>query len=104
MENAEWYNNFEEEAKALAEKIDEENEVAREEARCLLQNAERNKRAVMVKKLMEDSRFLSGRPSVQKRILLAQTLFPDLDHGTVRVIVSEADSELWLAKTGQKEP
>ena len=48
------------------------------------------------KTLCEHPKFNDGRPSREKRIYLAESLFPDLDRMLILRIVDEAANMLWM--------
>jgi hypothetical protein len=95
---ADWLDDFEQAAEAATEEMDH----VREEAERRLQDEERKKNSPYLQKLIADPRFSSGRPSAAKRALLAKTLFPNLDEGEIRIIITQAENEFWLTNAGRK--
>ncbi|MGX5733892.1 hypothetical protein [Bosea thiooxidans] len=102
-ETAGWFDEFEDEAEALA---DEQREAMRDElnraqeAEARQADSEEKKRlAPIIKRLLADPRFLASKVSASKRLALAEALFPKLDRTTLRKAVDRAASELWLRES-----
>ncbi|MGO6943184.1 hypothetical protein [Rhizobium johnstonii] len=100
VETADWFDDFEEEAEALADvradefraEFDREQEAERQQR----EDDEKRRLAPIVKKLVADPRFVAPKISAAKRITLAETLFPDVDRTTIKKVVEKAVAEIWL--------
>ena len=55
--------------------------------------------AACVAALKTDERFTKGRTNKAKRLLLARTMFPDLQDAVLNAAIRQAEAELWLANT-----
>jgi hypothetical protein len=53
--------------------------------------------AACVAALKGDERFTKGRTNKAKRLLLASTMFPDLQNAVLNAVIRQAEAELWLA-------
>lgn len=91
-EEAEWLTEFEEQADDLEEHLADDRR-RMENGESAREDAERRRYA---KTLCEHPKFNDGRPSREKRIYLAESLFPDLDRMMILRIVDEAASMHWL--------
>ena len=104
VEDTDWFAEFETEAEALKQELDEareeREEKSREQSERALAVERREQFAPLIKQLIADPRFSGPKVGVAKRTVLAQTLFPDLDNGTIRAIVEQAENDHWLASSG----
>ncbi len=95
---ANWLADFESEMKLLIEEIedarlqDEQEKTANDQRRL----------SSKVQQLMADPRFSASHVGVAKRTVLAETLFPELDHDSIQIVVEKAEREHWLATAGRK--
>ncbi len=55
-----------------------------------------------IKTLKGDERFTKGRTKQSKRLLLAKSMFPDVETGLLQSIVRQAEAELWLDKANER--
>ncbi|MFM0002046.1 hypothetical protein PQR57_13540 [Paraburkholderia dipogonis] len=92
FEQADWLTRFEEEAEELEAQLVEERR-RRENGDLAREDTERRTYA---KTLCEHPTFNEGRPSREKRIYLAESLFPDLDRMMILRIVDEAANMHWM--------
>lgn len=103
VETADWFDEFDIEADALAEARDDEMRAAfdrdQEAERSRREADERKRLAPIVKKLIADPRFNAPKISAAKRLTLAETIFPDEDRTTLKKAIDRATSELWLGSS-----
>jgi hypothetical protein len=92
FEQTDWLTEFEREADALQTQLAEDRR-RRENGDFAREEAESRRYA---KSLCEHPKFNEGRPSREKRIYLAESLFPDLERGAILRIVEEAANMHWL--------
>ncbi len=104
IEDADWFADFESEAEALLEELqqtrEEREQKNREESERKLAAEQRKRLAPHIKRLMADPRFSAPKVGVAKRTALAEALFPDLDRETIRAIVERAENDHFLASSG----
>ncbi|NEK40637.1 hypothetical protein GR250_04215 [Rhizobium leguminosarum] len=100
VETADWFDDFEEEAEALADvradEITAEFDREQEAERQRRETDEKKRLAPIVKKLVADPRFVAPKINTAKRVTLAETLFPAVDRATIKKAVEKAVTEIWL--------
>lgn len=96
VQTTDWCDRFEEEADQVREEITVAGRVAQAEADERLEIGLRERSRI----LAAHPAFTQGRPNIEKRFALAESLFEDLDAEGVRRVTSMADVVAWLLAHG----
>jgi len=100
IETADWYDEFEAEIEGIVEARREAQSEAfirmQEEERIRVEAEERRRLAPMIDELLADLRFNAPKTSAAKRLMLAESMFPDKDRTTLKKAIQGAVSKAWI--------
>lgn len=91
---ASWRDEFDANLEAILEGVREQSAQAMEADRDVCKHRVQKNAATLI----AHPSFSAGRPSFEKRLFLAETLFPDLDAQELQEVTSHAEKLAWLSK------